>query len=411
MKQVLAAAAVVFSSQPVLALKVPASLVDEGEGDCFAHACGTGYIPKFNHHTLKGDSDMECCQQTCELFTCTGNFVANQAYKRNVGKTNEQCCDQTCAAVKCPVGKKVPIDLRESAGKTAEECCKDTCKDVQCAPFTVPIGANKNEVYPDGDAQSFCCEPTCQAYTCDIMKGLTLDIAKAHLTRVSDETCCTATCSSVVCPTGYKTHPAKVNMDARKTECCEPLCSSHVCGAGWVTDISKAAAVGNTDEVCCHRTCEIFQCSAGWAKNPAASTNIGVDDLTCCLPECIQYQPKCTGDFAPNPDANKTVGQTADVCCKKSCSLYPCSTGTVNIPDAKSVVAATDDACCEDFRCPTFRKKTEVKDGCNQLSKDACEKNYVKLKNTHTNKTDTLACKWTMGFCQVHDLEPISCAE
>lgn len=38
-----------------------------------------------------------------------------------------------------------------------------------------PARANKNEVYPDGDVQSFCCEPTCQAYTCDVAKGLTLD--------------------------------------------------------------------------------------------------------------------------------------------------------------------------------------------------------------------------------------------
>ena len=28
--------------------------------------------------------------------------------------------------------------------------------------------------------------------------------AKAHLTHVSDETCCTATCSSKACPSGYR---------------------------------------------------------------------------------------------------------------------------------------------------------------------------------------------------------------
>ncbi|CAJ1452815.1 unnamed protein product, partial [Effrenium voratum] len=272
--------------------------------------------------------------------------------------------------------------------------------------------ANQHEVYPDGESQSFCCEPTCQAYTCDTRKGLTLDKAKAGLTHVSDETCCTATCSTVVCPEGYMTHPAKVNLDARSTACCEPLCSSHVCSAGWATDVSKATVVGNTDEVCCHRTCKIFSCSEGWAKNPAVESNIGVDDSTCCLPECIQYQPKCTGDYAPNPDANKTVGQTADVCCKKACSLFECGSGAVNVPNAKSVVAATDEECCEDSRCPSFRAKTEVKDGCNQLSKDDCENSYVKLKNTQTNKTDTLACKWAdYGLCQVHELEPVNCAE
>ncbi len=93
--------------------------------------------------------------------------------------------------------------------------------------------AKQHEVYPDGKAQEFCCEPTCQAYTCDIARGLTLDMApwlavpliplcghsshcrlcelrifvaeaKAKFTGVSDETCCTATCSSLKCPAGFK---------------------------------------------------------------------------------------------------------------------------------------------------------------------------------------------------------------
>lgn len=410
MKQVLAVAGLALL--PALALKVPSSLLDEGEGECFSHSCGKGYIPKFDHDTRKGDSDVQCCQPTCELYTCSGNFVANEAYKGNIGRTNEQCCDQTCSAVKRPKGKKVPADLKKSPGKTEKECCKDTCNDFLCKPFTVPIGTNQHEVYPDGEAQSFCCEPTCQAYTCDVAKNLTLDPAKAALTKVSDETSCTPTCGSVTCPAGFKIHHSKVNMDAKKTDCCEPLCSSHTCSAGWVADVTKVAAVGNTDEVCCQRTCEVFQCSSGWAKNSAAAKNIGVDDPTCCLSECSLYQPKCEGDYAPNPDANKTVGQTADVCCKKTCSLYACSDGSINIPDAKSVVASTNGECCEDARCPTFRKKTEVKDGCNQLGKDECENNYIKLKNTATNKTDSLACKWAdFGFCQVNELEPANCAE
>ena len=37
--------------------------------------------------------------------------------------------------------------------------------------------AKQHEVYPDGEAQEFCCEPTCQAYTCDVDRGLTLDVA------------------------------------------------------------------------------------------------------------------------------------------------------------------------------------------------------------------------------------------
>ena len=47
--------------------------------------------------------------------------------------------------------------------------------DVACRKPMQCARANQHEVYPDGEAQSFCCEPTCQAYTCDIAKNLTLD--------------------------------------------------------------------------------------------------------------------------------------------------------------------------------------------------------------------------------------------
>ena len=171
------------------------------------------------------------------------------------------------------------------------------------------------------------------------------------------------------------------------------------------------------------------------------------------------------------------------------------------------VVASTKDECCEDERCPAFRKKTEIKDGCNKLSKDTgtksgaqlmggntwkseryiwihlpylscyvqtllerfchkcgwmweatwwnsdkddCENSYMKLllglrsrlrrlslvqfnlfaenlrfvylpqdctqavprKNTATNKTDTLPCKWeALGLCQVLEDDPVHCAD
>lgn len=141
----LAVASVVLS-KPAISLKagegsaklmpscqVPSSLLEESDAECylvqllhlqivsrgFAHSCGKGYIPKFNHDKLKGSTDPECCQATCELFTCTGLYVRpstrchtllrevkNDAYAGNVGASNQQCCDQTCAAVHCPLGMK-----------------------------------------------------------------------------------------------------------------------------------------------------------------------------------------------------------------------------------------------------------------------------------------------------------------
>ena len=43
----------------------------------FSHPCGKGFIPKFDHDTLKGDSDAVCCQQTCELHKCSGHYACD----------------------------------------------------------------------------------------------------------------------------------------------------------------------------------------------------------------------------------------------------------------------------------------------------------------------------------------------
>mmetsp|Transcript_22565 Transcript_22565/g.42524 ORF Transcript_22565/g.42524 Transcript_22565/m.42524 type:complete len:414 (+) Transcript_22565:69-1310(+) len=411
MKQVLVASSMALAAQLGFSLKVPASFLETESGDCFGYTCGKGYVPKFDHHEIAGSSDGECCQPTCELWECKGHFAANDAYKGNLGNSNEQCCDKTCSALTCPKGQKVPSDLAGAAGMAPKDCCKDTCANIQCAPFHVPNKANQDAVFPDDEAQSFCCRPTCQAYTCDFRKGLTLDKSKKHLTDVSDATCCTATCSSVSCPTGFKTRPANVNEDARSVECCEPLCSSHTCSKGWLADELRANKVGNTDEECCQRTCELYECSSGWTANPASARNIGVDDETCCAKTCIQFQDKCVGDYAPNPAKNDTVGQSPEKCCSKTCALHTCGTGAL-IPNGKSVVGGSDDLCCEDSRCAALRAMTKAESTCNGVSEDDCTKKYVELTNTKTNKTDILACTWSeLGICQVGKPQPTDCVK
>lgn len=165
-------------------------------------------VPRGTLYLLGGASrSQEVSRKDREGQRCREDWLA---------QPSDRCCNEEC--------QKMIFHWHHAVMKQShllsQECCKDTCNDFLCKPFTVPIGppwlvwsfanvsfwlecrrqgtnplkwhafhcwdvacrkptqcarANQHEVYPDGEAQSFCCEPTCQAYTCDVAKNLTLD--------------------------------------------------------------------------------------------------------------------------------------------------------------------------------------------------------------------------------------------
>eukprot|EP00439_Symbiodinium_sp_Y106_P076012 s1768_g15.t1 len=213
-------------------------------GDCSAHVCSDGWVPKSDHHELEGSNDAQCCEKTCELWTCGPGYVGHAKYAKNVGSSNEQCCDKTCAGFSCPAQFKVSEKKSKAAGRTEEECCEPTCSNVTCMPNYVKVKANADKLFAEDDAQNFCCEATCATHICDESQGLAVDPKKLHLTDVSDQKCCGATCSAFSsCPDGYAVPASKENViGSTKQECCEPLCSAFHCSPGWKPDPVKATA-------------------------------------------------------------------------------------------------------------------------------------------------------------------------
>eukprot|EP00931_Biecheleriopsis_adriatica_P117912 TRINITY_DN93392_c0_g1_i1.p1 TRINITY_DN93392_c0_g1~~TRINITY_DN93392_c0_g1_i1.p1 ORF type:complete len:427 (-),score=72.59 TRINITY_DN93392_c0_g1_i1:13-1293(-) len=383
--------------------------------DCFDWQCSDGYIPKFDHDNLKGQSDSACCQATCQLHTCKSPYVDNANYSGNIGMTDPQCCDKSCAAVTCSEGRRVPEDLKNVAGLTDEECCANTCRQLNCTGLLKMRAGNIDKLVPVGSSvEDFCCESTCASFTCDQSKGLAFRPESVDLIQPSEEKCCEATCASFTCPPGYEMPSTRANQRGHGLECCEMTCNKFNCKGGWVKDLAKTLLFGKSNEACCQKTCQLWECGEGWLKNDRYKSFVQVSDETCCDKSCFFYD-QCKGDYSPDYAKinGMAPGTTADECCIKQCSLYQCKTGEgILIPNPSNITGQTAQECCEDERCPAFRNKTQAQGNvCNGLTKETCPWSWVTYNNTKTQKEDVLGCQFkpNFGLCMLGELEPTGC--
>eukprot|EP00440_Ansanella_granifera_P040503 gb/GFBE01043927.1/.p1 GENE.gb/GFBE01043927.1/~~gb/GFBE01043927.1/.p1 ORF type:complete len:470 (+),score=127.17 gb/GFBE01043927.1/:1-1410(+) len=408
-KDILSSAAALVQEQGTLGLDTEAA-----SGDCFDFTCSQGWVPKIGHFNMSGTTDDECCVQTCELFKCTKPFIANSSYHGNVGTSEKECCDITCNAILCPYNQKIPAELLDKAALNTDECCRDTCAKVRCPRNSVPVPANQDKLYPEGQAHRFCCQQTCGSFTCDYHEGWVFNKAARELTNPTTEKCCLPTCKRYECPDGFAMPPSKTWLVKQNMECCDKQCKQHTCSAHWVHDHTKEELIGDTDQECCEMTCAIYKCNPGWVPNHAAANFIGVDDPTCCHAQCVQYQGNCTGNWAPDETKHEIVGANKELCCQKTCGLYSCTNESlVLIPRPHEHVHFNEDECCESKECEPFGKKTATDwRGCNSIiGEENCHSSYTVLHNNRTNATDILSCWWNpeLEVCQLSDPEPTGC--
>lgn len=395
-----------------------ASIRSYRDGSCATFQCSEGWAPQEGHHNATGNSDKECCEETCRLWTCGKDFVTNVVYFDNIGKSDAMCCDKTCSAVQCQAHYKVPASKQKVAGLTQGDCCQPTCKTVLCHLNTVHIVAKDDTIY-NGTGQEDCCVATCAGFHCPAIEDFALDVTKKDVTDPTTDKCCVQTCSGFKCPNGFVSAAEKDTLPGSTTEaCCSMTCSGYTCSVGWSKDTSRDGRVGNTNEACCLKECSLFNCSTGWVPNLETRTFVGFDDQTCCQEQCVRHQHDCVEDWAPAPHKETLVGQAAPVCCDKRCSQHRCSGNAAGlrslIPNAINVTGKNDTTCCEDLRCPALRLKTlKTGYGCNGLSKASCEANFVIMNNTQTGQLTALSCTFRedFGICLTGDPEPTTCVQ
>ncbi|CAE7210038.1 unnamed protein product, partial [Symbiodinium natans] len=386
--------------------------------------CPQAWRPKLNHHTLTGSRVADCCEKSCELFTCTGVYRSNEAYWGNVGDSPQVCCDKMCGSdFECDRGY-VLADAT-AAGVTKEDCCKPKCELFTCTAPWAPSAAKKDVVSSTAED---CCDQTCAAVNCSV-PGWTANESKALIVGNTVEDCCAPLCGNaeeIKCPQNFAVKPEDENKTGGTEVCCHKQCKAHDCSPGWAPDDSKADDFADSDEACCVKTCKLFECpkKEGWAANELAASTIGDNETVCCSPTCKQFTCNATeGWLKDGTDKDDEVASEADKCCVPACSRYVCSAGHMPIPDAATVPGASNEVCCESKRCDTVRKNmTKLGDDeyCNGQTEEDCEKKFIKYTNksevktakgkVKTVKTTTIvACTYntTYNLCRYDTARPI----
>ena len=67
---------------------------------CLDHQCSEGWVSKIDADTKEGNSDDECCDRTCALYTCPEEFALNGENK-DVIADRDTCCLPLCKHYKC----------------------------------------------------------------------------------------------------------------------------------------------------------------------------------------------------------------------------------------------------------------------------------------------------------------------
>lgn len=367
-------------------------------------------MPKLDHHALTGKSDDECCEKTCELWTCTGGFLTNEVYFGNIGSSDQYCCDKQCGeGFSCDEEYAVNALV---AGTTHDACCLPRCSLFSCPE---PWGHDKNLDMIVSSKKEDCCAPYCGLFNCSAV-GKLQDETKLNVTANTTDACCTQYCSDIECPSGWAVPEelAENVVNTSAATCCYPTCKAHKCGKGWAPSINKSDDWMNTDEDCCNAKCSRFNCSSeeGYVSSPLLADVIGEDSETCCEAQCKLWTcNESEGWYTPiDNEKDNTTGQTNSECCVRPCSFTECPAGQAHITGADTTVLRDTTRCCEDARCDFFRSNlTQMKDGeyCNTLpADDSCDMMYqnrtLEVNGTNDSVPFFVRCELdpTYGICR-----------
>jgi len=96
------------------------------EQSCRDWSCPAGMLLKDDPHLRIGTSDDACCvRETCERWNhCSHGKLLIAAAADIVGNSDAQCCEESCASFTCPDGLMLTADAAVTAGNTAGQCCE-----------------------------------------------------------------------------------------------------------------------------------------------------------------------------------------------------------------------------------------------------------------------------------------------
>ena len=93
---------------------------------CLDHQCSKGWVSKMDAVTKEGNTDDECCDRTCALYTCPEEYALNRQNKKRIAEDEDTCCLPLCKRYTCDGGYEADPQQQNKTyipGKTDATCC------------------------------------------------------------------------------------------------------------------------------------------------------------------------------------------------------------------------------------------------------------------------------------------------
>ena len=93
---------------------------------CLDHQCSKGWVSKIDADTKEGNTDDECCDRTCALYTCPEEFALNGENK-DVIADRDTCCLPLCKHYKCEDGYEADPGQQDKTYNPDKNEARDRC--------------------------------------------------------------------------------------------------------------------------------------------------------------------------------------------------------------------------------------------------------------------------------------------
>ncbi|OLP93371.1 hypothetical protein AK812_SmicGene24760 [Symbiodinium microadriaticum] len=106
---------------------------------CEYHMCTDGFRAKSGVKKLRGNTDAECCDETCLRDPCSATGFRQRPDAAQLLLSESKCCEKTCAGFDCPNGWKVRNDPEKIVDPSEDVCCYKTCELHICGDDTLTL--------------------------------------------------------------------------------------------------------------------------------------------------------------------------------------------------------------------------------------------------------------------------------
>eukprot|EP00754_Rhynchopus_humris_P009298 Rhum_TRINITY_DN13979_c1_g1::Rhum_TRINITY_DN13979_c1_g1_i3::g.65755::m.65755 len=291
--------------------------------------CGPEYVPQTASVACSitgtlGAVTMTCTPKVCAAFpmptgaeggTCNNNIV--------LSPLNNPSCTVQCMAGWS--GGSTTITCPTSIATGAAPTGSLTCTQNMCAPFTPPTGVQAGGMTPcptgTGILSGATCTVECAPGWAGAAGTVSCPAAAAPNAPTTGGITCQLTCSSFVCPTGYRQKPNPATV----------MCTANTCSNAQCCDVVPCPTAATTTTAGGVTT--LCACNTGYTGTPNWNT-MTLQWTHTCEPNCAHPQ------IAACPAGGSRVANPASVLC----------TGPGGC-DAMSCAKCLTTDCCVDLVC------------------------------------------------------------